>query len=321
MSRPPVASSLRYAVITAAKNEARNLPRLAQCLAAQTVLPSVWVIVDDGSSDGTYELAVGLSGQHSWVRTIPLATTGVVPARGGPVVRAFHQGLTALDAEYDVIVKLDADVSMDGGYFEKLLDTFRREPSLGMASGGCYELEKGEWTQRHVTGSHVCGPARGYRRQCLEAILPLEERMGWDGIDEMKANVLGWSTRTITELPFYHHRLQGRRDGPRRRHWMNLGAVAHYMGYRPSYVLFRAAYRALKEPSAIAIVWGWASAALRREPQYADLRVRKHVRAQQRLRNLPERAREALGRRRTSPLSRSDTGEYVPRDDHFPAST
>ena len=298
MSRAPVAGSLRYAAITAAKNEAENLPRLAVCLAAQTVTPSEWVIVDDGSTDGTSELAVGLGEQHPWVRVISLATEGE-PARGGPVVRAFHEGLTALQAEYDVIVKLDADVSMDERYFEQLLDIFRRDPSLGMASGSPYELEDGEWTQRHVTASHVVGPARAYRRECLESILPLEERMGWDGLDEVKANVHGWSTRSVPELPFYHHRIQGKRDGARRRHWMNLGASAHYMGYRPSYVVFRAAYRGLKEPSALAMVWGWASAALRRESQYPDVRVRERLRARQTLRNLPVRAREALGRRQT----------------------
>jgi biofilm PGA synthesis N-glycosyltransferase PgaC len=298
-----VASSLCYAVITAAKNEAGNLPRLAQCLVAQTVTPSAWVIVDDGSSDGTYELALGLCERYSWTRTISLPSKSL-PARGGPVVRAFHEGLVALGAEYDVIVKLDADVTMDERYFEQLLDTFRREPSLGMASGSCYEFEKGEWTQRHVTSSHVLGPARAYRRECLAAILPLEERMGWDGIDELKANVLGWSTRSVPELAFHHHRIQGKRDGPRRRHWMNLGASAHYMGYRPSYLLFRAAYRGLKEPIAIAMVWGWASAALRREPQCADMRIVKNLRAKQTLRKLPERAREALGREGTLPKSR-----------------
>src|SRR3970040_1973936 len=143
MSRAPVAGSLRYAAITAAKNEAENLPRLAQCLVAQTVTPSAWVIVDDGSSDGTYEIAAGLGEEHSWIRAIRLATGGT-PARGGPVVRAFHEGLAALDAEYDVIVKLDADVSMDERYFEQLLDIFRRDPSLGMARGRPFDLAERE---------------------------------------------------------------------------------------------------------------------------------------------------------------------------------
>ena len=299
MSRPSAGGTLRYAAITAAKNEARNLPRLARCLITQSVTPSAWIIVDDGSSDGTHEIASSLGEEHPWIHVIPLATEGA-PARGGPVVRAFHEGLAALDDEYDVIVKLDADVSMDERYFEQLLEVFRCDPSLGMSSGICYELENGDWTARHVTAGHVVGPARAYRRECLESILPLEERMGWDGLDEVKANVLGWSTRSVPELPFYHHRIQGRRDGSRRRHWINLGAAAHYMGYRPSYLLVRTAFRGVKEPSAIAMLWGWAAAALRREPQYADVRVREHLRARQTLRYLPERAREALGRRRTS---------------------
>ena len=297
MSRgPATAGQLRYAAITAAKNEARNLPRLAESLAAQRVTPSLWVIVDDGSTDGTWEIAASLCEQHAWVRAIQLTTDGA-PARGGPVVRAFQHGLTALEDEYDVVVKLDADVSMDERYFEQLLEVFASEPELGMASGLCYELEGGEWTPRYVTASHVVGPARAYRRECLEAILPLEERMGWDGLDEVKANVLGWSTRNVSELGFHHHRIQGRRDGSRRRHWVNLGAAAHYMGYRPSYLLVRTAYRAAREPMAVAMVWGWAAAALRREPQYDDIRVRRHLRARQSIRHLPVRAREALGRR------------------------
>jgi hypothetical protein len=299
MSRAGADGTLRYAAITAAKNEARNLPRLARSLVAQTVTPSAWVIVDDGSTDGTRELAAHLADEHSWIHVIPLATTGSA-ARGGPVVRAFHEGYAALDVEVDVVVKLDADVSMDERYFEQLLDVFGADPSLGMASGLVCELENGEWTRRHVTADHVVGPARAYRRECLDSILPLEERMGWDGLDEVKANVLGWRTRSVPELLFQHHRIQGKRDGSRRRHWTNLGAAAHYMGYRPSYMVVRTTFRGLKEPSAFAMLWGWATAAARREPQYDDVRVREHIRARQTLRYLPERAREALGRRRPS---------------------
>lgn len=296
----PAADSprLSYVAITAAKNEAHNVPRLAECLIAQTVRPSAWVIVDDGSTDGTKEIATELVDQHAWIRLVELATGGG-PARGGPVVRAFTQGLSTLTEGYDVVVKLDADVSMADTYFERLLEAFAADPQLGMASGSCYELEKGVWTQRHVTASHVVGPARAYRRQCLEDILPLEERMGWDGVDEAKANVLGWTTRNISDLPFHHHRIQGRRDGSRRRHWINLGAAAHFMGYRPSYLVVRATFRSVKEPSALAMIWGWAAAAARRQPQCADLRVRQYMRSRQSARHLPARALEAMGLRRT----------------------
>ena len=47
--------------------------------------------------------------------------------------------------------------------------------------------------QRHVTGSTVWGASRAFRWACLQEILPFEERVGWDGIDEFKANARGWT--------------------------------------------------------------------------------------------------------------------------------
>jgi hypothetical protein len=125
--------------------------------------------------------------------------------------------------------------------------------------------------------------------------LPLEEAIGWDGIDEIKARLAGWEARNIPELPFRHHRLLGMRDGTRRRQWINLGESAHYIGYRPSYVLFRGLFRMRRDPWAPAIVWGYAKAAVARRPQCRDPRVRAYVRRQQRLRDVPRRIAEVLG--------------------------
>ena len=61
----------------------------------------------------------------------------------------------------DVVVNLDADVSFEPDFFERLLDAFAADPTLGIASGTCYELEGGDWRERHVTGSTVWGATRG----------------------------------------------------------------------------------------------------------------------------------------------------------------
>ena len=297
---------LGYAVITPARNEVENLSRLAGSLAAQTTLPTAWVIVDNGSTDGTLELAAGLAREHAWIRTlaIPGESENV---RGAPVIRAFNAGLAALEERPDVVVKLDADISFDPDHFERLLAEFAGDPALGIASGSCWELEDGEWRQRFTTRSAPRGAARAYRRECLAAVSPLEETMGWDGIDELKANLRGWSTRTIIDLPFRHHRQVGERDGSRRVAWEAEGKLAHYMGYRFDYLLVRALYRALHEPAALAMVAAYARAAVRREPRCPDTAVRNYLRQQQRLRLLPLRAREALGRR-TRPVAPSTGG-------------
>jgi hypothetical protein len=118
--------------------------------------------------------------------------------------------------------------------------------------------------------------------------------MGWDGIDELKAQVRGWRTRAVPGLGFRHHRALGARER-RWAKWVGQGDMAHFMGYRFSYLTCRAAYRALREPAAIGMVWGFVSAAIARREQYPDPAVRAHLRRQQTLRNLPRRVRESFG--------------------------
>jgi hypothetical protein len=221
-------------------------------------------------------------------------------ARGrqtGRDVVAFHAGLASLDPPPDVAVKLDADVSFGPDYFERLLSEFVADPSLGIASGSCYEHGDAAWNQTFVTGGHVRGASRAYRWACLQAVLPLDEHIGWDGIDEIKASLNGWRTATLLDIPFYHHRKVGQRDGTRRRGWAVQGRAAYYMGYRFSYLLLRAIYQARREVSAVAMPVAYLGAAFAREPRCPDLAVRSRVRSEQRLRSLPLRAREAGGRR------------------------
>lgn len=294
----------RYVAITPARDEAANLPRLASCLAGQTVRPSAWVIVDDGSTDGTLQLAQELAREHEWIRVLVSSAAGSadggVPSGriGGRDVIAFNAGLAALDHEPDFVVKLDADVSADPDFFERLLAEFDADSSLGIASGNCYEQDDlGAWRPQNVTAGHVRGATRVWRWACLQQVLPLEVRLGWDGIDEIKASLRGWRTESLVQLPFYHHRIVAARDGSRRRKWATDGGTAHYLGHRFSYLVLRALFHARREPAALAMLWGYAAAALRRTPRCADADVRGYRQREQSLRNVPARIREVRGSR------------------------
>ena len=283
--------SLTYAVVTPARDELENLARLAESMSSQTQLPTWWVIVDDGSEDGTVELGERLVAEHDWIilRTPEPATDGQLAAgrREGRDLLAFRRGAEALPGPVDVIVKVDADTSFDPDYFATLISRFVEQPDLGIAGGSCYEQEDGEWVRKKVAGTHPRGASRAYRWPCFAESNKLEPKMGWDGLDEVQASLLGYRTAIFTDFGFRHHRLTGGRERDRVRASSVLGHASYYMGYRPSYLVLRALYRTRREgPLALAMVWGYAAAAARRTPRCPEPGVVRHLRDQQRLRVL-----------------------------------
>lgn len=288
---------MRYALVTPARDDAENLVRLAESIERQTLLPDSWVIVDDGSSDGTAGVIAGLQARLPSVVGAAVPQTQAAAVRGGPIVRAFREGLDRLPRQADVVIKLDADLSMEPDYFERLIAAFAADPALGIASGSCWERDAGGvWRQRFGTRDGVWGACRAYRWACLQDVLPLEERQGWDEIDSLMAAARNWRTGTILDLPFRHHRVEGARDRSRLDVWAAQGEASYYIGYRPSYAFARALFRGIREPAAFAIAGAYIASAVRRGPRCQDQPAVDYLREQQRLRRLPQRAREALGK-------------------------
>jgi glycosyltransferase involved in cell wall biosynthesis len=279
---------VRYAIVTPARNERANLARVAESLSTQTVLPTWWIVVDDGSDDDTEQLAAELAASRPWMRVLsPVPATDSALAdgrRAGRDLIAFRRGVDALEEPVDIVVKVDADTSFDRDYFEILLGRFAEQPDLGIAGGSCYELEGGTWTRKRVTGTHPRGASRAYRWACVQAALTLEPKMGWDGLDEVQAELMGYRTKIFTDIGFRHHRLTGGRERDRLRAQSVLGQASWYMGYRPSYLLMRVLYRSRRDVLAPAMLWGYAGAALTRTPRCPDTSLVQHLRRQQRLR-------------------------------------
>jgi glycosyltransferase involved in cell wall biosynthesis len=292
-----MSNAVAYVVITPTRDEAANLPLLAEAIERQTVLPRRWVIVDNGSTDGTAELARNLASKHSWVDVLALPGEEIA-VRGRPIVRALHLGIASLAAAPapDFVVNVDADVSFSADYFERLLREFEANLALGIASGSAYEERNGRWSRRHVTGSSVWGATRAYRWTCLHDVLPFEERLGWDGVDTLKANARGWTTRTFLDIPFFHHRKEGTRDRSLWHMHAEQGRAAYYIGYRPYYLVLRALYHTCRETAALAMIYGYSRGVLGRAARLPDGRAVAYLRAQQSLRNLPLRFLEAVGR-------------------------
>ncbi len=296
--------TIRVAV-TPARNEIRNLPRLAASLASQTVPLDRWVIVDNGSDDGTQDLALSLAARDPRIELLTIPPAPVI-MRGAPSARALNAGirtLAAVDAP-DLVFNFDADVSVPPDFVERIDAAFAEDPMLGIAGGSCYEMTRGVWRQRHVTGHTVWGAARAYRWRCLQDVGELEERMSWDSLSQLRANAFGWRTRTLLDLPFEHNRPEGGRDGGRARARINEGKSAYYMWYRPWYLGLRAGMHFVRgDVAAPAMLLGYARAAQKRYPRSPDPLIRAFVRRNQSPALLPRRAVEALRRSRSEAAS------------------
>lgn len=301
---------LSYAVVTPARNERTNLLRLAGAMRAQALRPDTWMIVDDGSTDGTLELARVLERAEDFIRLAEHCDERAGElARGrqeGRDLLAFRQGIRLLPRPVDVIVKVDADLSFEADYFRRLIERFAIDPKLGIASGSCLELNNGSWTRRIISRTSVWGASRAYRRDCLPVLMAQEARMGWDGLDEIGAQLRGYRTRTFVDITFRHHRAEGGRERGRLRAHTLLGRTSWHMGYRPSYLAARALYRSVGDPRSLAMLWGYLAAAAARRPRCEDRAVVAALRERQRARCLFATLRWKLGR--GAPEARSYSG-------------
>lgn len=236
----------RYAVITPVYNEAEFLPQVAASLADQDEPPLAWIVVDDRSTDNTWEVLQSLAEGHSFIR--PVRMCGDDARRvGANVVRVFNQGLATFEDEVEYLVKMDADVLLEPDYFATVMDLFEADPELGMASGKTYVENNGEWVLERCPDSHVVGPCKTYRGTCFNEMGGLYPLLGWDILDNAKARMLGWKTRSRAELVIRHLRLMGSAKGMMTGR-LRTGRAMYTIRAHPLFVIAKSLFRALERP-------------------------------------------------------------------------
>jgi glycosyltransferase involved in cell wall biosynthesis len=278
-------STPAYVVITPARDEEEHIRRTLDSLTRQTVLPRQWVVVDDGSTDRTGAILDAHAAVCPWLRSLHRPNRGQrQPGKG--VMDTFYAGYDALScADWEFIVKLDADLSFAPDYFERCFAYFRFYPGLGIA-GGAVDSMRGDTCVPDSPSDpafHVRGATKIYRRACWDAIQPLVRAPGWDTMDELKANMLGWRTGTLHELRIVQHRATGAAAG----RWPNSvknGRANYVVGYHPLFMFLKCLKRLPRRPiliDATGLFWGYASGCLRRAPRVEDPELVRYVRRQQ----------------------------------------
>ena len=195
---------MKYYIIIPAHNEADFIALTLNSIASQTLLPSKVVVVNDNSTDATASIVTEFINVHNYISLVN-KTSEAIHLPGSKVIQAFHKGFETIDADYDIIVKLDADLILPDNYFETILNHFKKDTKIGMVGGFAYIEKNGQWILENLTDKdHIRGAFKAYRKECFLQIGNLKPAMGWDTVDELLCKFYGWKVVTVADLKVKH---------------------------------------------------------------------------------------------------------------------
>ena len=285
---------LNYIAITPAKDEERYIERTLQSMIAQSHQPLLWILVDDGSSDDTCEIIQKYADVHPFIRLLR-ADSRTKRATGTAEIAAFYRGFELIRNDlFDCIVKLDADLSFEPDYFERLMKRFDEDPRLGVASGIYLEARsENDWREVSMPSYHAAGASKVIRKACFEEIGGFIEKRGWDTVDEIRAIARNWRTGHFSELKMKHWKPEGTGMGLLRTCYMH-GEIYYRTRGDELFFILKFLRRLRGAPIAIgglAMLWGYLHAAMKQLEPLVTPTEAAHYRQL-----LSERLREIVSR-------------------------
>jgi biofilm PGA synthesis N-glycosyltransferase PgaC len=279
-----------YVLITPARNEAEFIELTIQSVVAQTIRPARWVIVSDGSTDGTDEIVRKYAADNPWIELVRMPERRERHFAGK--VDAFNAGYARVkDLKYEVIGSLDADITFDEEYFSFLLRKLVEDPALGLVGTPFREGPNPIYDYRFMSTEHVSGACQLFRRECFEDVGGYVPVKGGsiDHIAVVSARMKGWKTRTFLEKVSQHHRTMGSAKHGVLMARFRSGQKDYAMGNHPLWELFRSAYQMTKSPFVIGGLMGlsgyvWATIRRTQRPVTQELVAFQRREQMQRLR-------------------------------------
>lgn len=279
------ATSQSYVLVTPVRDEVATIGRTLAAVTRQTIHPAEWVIVSDGSTDGTDELIAAAAREHTWIRLLAL------PPRQGrsfaAVVQNTERGIRAVRcADYRYLGLLDADLDFAPDYFAQVMARFEANPRLGLAGG--VVIDVGQPKDRFPRNRmEVPGAVQMFRRDCFERLggLVAIPEGGWDCLTNVMARMRGYETQLLTDLVVDHLKPRNISQGGSVRRVWQLGERDYAIGYDPIFEMVKAASRYRESPfliSSLARALGYCAAAITGRPRVVSDEVVAFIREEQR---------------------------------------
>ena len=246
-----------YVLLTAARNEEAYIQKPLDSVVSQTVKPKKWIIVDDGSEDGTAEIVKSYQAQNDFIELVE--TAGDPNRNFGSKAKAINFAYQRLnDIEFDFVGNLDADISFDTSYYEKVFSKFKANPKLGLAGGIRFDLVDREFVRVNCARNSVGGPFQLFRRECFDIIggYVSSPYGGIDAIAEVMTRMHGWEVECFSEIKAYHYRATGTANNGRLGKSFKYGIRDYALGYHPLFQVLRAVARIRQKPYLVgSLIW------------------------------------------------------------------
>ena len=280
-------SARRYALITPCRNEEDYMRRTLDSVVAQTEVPALWLIIDDGSTDSTPQILAEYAAAHDWIRIVPKPDRGH-RAVGPGVIEAFYFGLDQIEiTDFDYICKFDLDLEMTTGYFAGLMDKMEADPRIGSCSGKPWFDRNGAKISEKCGDEMSVGMTKFYRVQCFQEIGGFVREVMWDAIDCHKSRQLGWIACSFPDaaLEFEHLRPMGSSQKSVYTGRIRHGYGQYYMGSDFWFFTASCIFRMAHPPyvtGGLASWWGYVRSAVKGDAQHDDAALRGFIRSYQR---------------------------------------
>lgn len=273
-----------YVLISPCRNEADFMKVTLDSVIKQSILPSLWVIVDDGSTDETPAILKEYAKKYSFITILTRENRGHRSVGPG-VIEAFYYGYDTVDVDqFGFICKFDLDLDLPPKYFEILIKRMNDNPRIGTCSGKAYFKDKktAELISEKCGNEMSVGMTKFYRRRCFEEIGGFVRQVMWDGIDCHRCRQLGWIAISWDEpeLQFIHLRPMGSSQQSIFTGRMRHGFGQYFMGTGVIYMLASAVFRMIHPPyfvGGMAMFWGYIKSFFTQAPRFEDKALRQFI--------------------------------------------
>lgn len=197
----PNENRFTYSIILPAHNEEKYIGDALQSIVEQTLLPIEVIVVNDNSNDSTPEIVDKFVQNYSFIEMIHSESNLTTHEPGSKIIQAFYKGFQNLQVDWDVIVKMDADVILPPKYFEEITQEFQNDSKIGIAGGLATIEHNGNWILEKIGNKkQVRGPFKAYSKQCFDKVGGLKKSIGWDTVDELLARYHGYEIKVREDL-------------------------------------------------------------------------------------------------------------------------